>query len=58
LEETFHLVTFKFHESSFDSMGESGFREQIEYAGAVLANSCAQEEVAHYVAPGIPTSFS
>jgi uncharacterized protein len=51
-------VTFEFHESSFDSMGESGFRAQIEQARTVLANSCAQEEVAQHVAAGIPTSFS
>jgi uncharacterized protein len=49
-------VTFEFHESSFDTMGERGFREQIDKARAVLDRCCASEEVAPNVAPGIPTS--
>jgi len=47
-------VTFEFHEASFDGMGETGFREQIDRTRAILAKCSNTEKEAFDVAQGIP----
>jgi uncharacterized protein (UPF0276 family) len=47
-------VTFEFHESSFDMMGESGFREQVDRMRAILDRFSESEKAVSDVAQGIP----
>jgi hypothetical protein len=47
-------VTFEFHESSFDMMGESGFREQVDRTRAILRKSSESEKAVPDVAQSVP----
>jgi uncharacterized protein (UPF0276 family) len=47
-------VTFEFHESSFDVMGENGFREQIDRTRAILGKFSEMEKAVSNVPQGIP----
>ncbi len=47
-------VTFEFHESSFEIMGESGFREQVDRTRAILGKFSDSEKVVSNVAQRIP----
>jgi uncharacterized protein (UPF0276 family) len=47
-------VTFEFHESSFDKMGESGFHEQIDRTRAILGKFSESEKAVSDVPQGIP----
>lgn len=47
-------VTFEFHESSFDMMGESGFREQMDRTRAILRKFRESQKAVSDVAQSIP----
>jgi uncharacterized protein (UPF0276 family) len=51
-------VTFEFHESSFDAMGERGFREQLDRTRSILKEGRGLEKEGSDVAQRVPAGYS